>query len=92
MIDLVELYDLMQLINENLITDDDIRFKEYVVLNYDTELLKFLSGDDYPGYTRQMKRDMTFNEYVDIFKVCDYSSYTQYEERYFYLEIYYIIL
>ena len=31
-----------------------------------------------------MKRDITFNEYVDIFKVCDHSSYIKYKEPYFY--------
>ena len=84
MIDLVELSDLMTLINENLITDGDIRFKEYIVSNNDTELFKCLYGDDYQRYIRLMKRDMTFNEYVDIFKVCDYSSYIKYKERHFY--------
>ena len=83
MIDLVELCDLMPLINEYLITDDDIRFKEYIVSNNDTELYKCLYGDDYQRYIHQMKRDMTFNEYVDIFKVCDYSLYTKYKEGYF---------
>ena len=87
MIDLVELSDLMTLINENLITDGDIRFKEYIMSNNDTELFKCLYGNDYQmyihrmkrEYINQMKRDLTFNEYVDIFKVCDYSLYTKYK-------------
>jgi hypothetical protein len=83
MIDLVELHELIPLINENLITDDDIRFQENIVSNNDTELFKCLYGDDCQGYIRQMKRDVPFNEYVDIFKVCDYSSYIQYQERNF---------
>ena len=92
MIDLVELCDLIPLINEYLITDDDIRFKEYIMSNSDTELFKCLYGDDYQMYIQrmkreyinQMKRDLTFNEYVDIFKVCDYSLYTNYKEHCFY--------
>ena len=81
MIDLVELSDLMPLINEYLITDDDIRFKEYIVSNNDTELFKCLYGNNYQIYIRRIKRDITFNEYVDIFKVCDWSLYTQYKDH-----------
>ena len=81
MIDLVELSDLMPLINEHLITDDDIRFKEYILSNNDTELFKCLYGDNYQIYIRRIKRDITFNEYVDIFKVCNWSLYIQYKEQ-----------
>ena len=81
MIDLVELSDLMPLINEYLITDDDIRFKEYIVSNNDTELFKCLYGNNYQIYIRRIKRDITFNEYVDIFKVYDWSLYTQYKDH-----------
>ncbi len=55
MIDLVELYDLMQLINQYLITADDIRFKEYVVSNNDTVLFQCSYDDDYQLFMRQMK-------------------------------------
>jgi hypothetical protein len=71
MIDLVELYDLMQLINEYLITDEDIRFKEYIVPNNDTELFKCFYGDDYQDYICQISR-CGFNEHVDISKDCNF--------------------
>ena len=47
MIDLVALNDLMPLINEYLITDDDIRFQEHSISNIDTELFKCLYGHDF---------------------------------------------
>ena len=84
MIDLVELNDLMPLINQYLTTDDDIRFKTYAITKNDPELFKCLYGGNYKWYINKMKRDITFNEYVDIFKVCDYSSYIKYKEPYFY--------
>ena len=43
-----------------------------------------------------MKRDLTFNEYVDIFNTCDYSLYTQYKhikklfEKIFYICMLYV--
>ena len=84
MIDITELKDLIPLINEYLTTDDDIRFKKYVVTNNDPEFLKLLYGDDYQWHINKMKRDLTFNEYVDIFNSCDYALYTQYKYKYVY--------
>ena len=34
---------------------------------------------------KKMKRDITFNEYVDIFHVCDYSAYIKYKEFYLFI-------
>ena len=84
MIDLVELKDLMPLITDYLTTDDDIRFKIYAVTKKDPEFFKALYGDDYQWYINKMKRDLTFNEYVDIFNVCDYALYTKYKYNYVY--------
>ena len=84
MIDLSELKDLMPLITENLTTDDDIRFKTYATTKNDPELFKILYGDSYEWHIKKMKRDLTFNEYVDIFNTCDYSLYTQYKHKYVY--------
>ncbi len=33
----------------------------------------------------KMKRDITFNEYVDIFHVCDFSAYIIYKEFYLFI-------
>ena len=84
MIDLLELKDLMPLITEYLTTDDDIRFKTYATTKNDPEFFKILYGDSYEWHINKMKRDLTFNEYVDIFNTCDYLLYTQYKHQYVY--------
>ena len=84
MIDLTELKDLMPLITQYLITDDDIRFKTYATTKLDPRLFKILYGDDYKWYINKMKRDLTFNEYVNIFNICDWALYTQYKHYYVY--------
>ena len=33
----------------------------------------------------KMNGDITFNEYVDIFHVCDYSAYIKYKEFYLFI-------
>jgi len=84
MIDLSELKDLMPLITEYLTTDDDIRFKTYASTQWDPEFFKILYGDYYEWHIKKIKRDLTFNEYVDIFNACDYSLYIQYKHKYVY--------
>ena len=65
MIDLTELRDLMPLITGYL-TTDDIRFKTYATTKKDPEFFKILYGDYYEWHINKIKRDLTFNEYVDI--------------------------
>ena len=57
MIDHVELDLVMPLTNGYWITDDHIRFKEYVVANNDTELFKCLYGDGYQRYIQYYTPD-----------------------------------
>jgi hypothetical protein len=84
MINVSDLKDLMPLITEYLTTDDDIRFKTYATTQKDPEFFKILYGDSYEWYINKMKRDLTFNEYVNIFNTCDYSLYIQYKHNYVY--------
>ena len=84
MIDLTEFKDIMPLITEYLTTGDDIRFKTYAITKKDPELFKFLYGNYYEWHINKIKRDLTFNEYVDIFNNCDYSLYIQYKHKYIY--------
>jgi hypothetical protein len=47
--------------------------KQMLLQRSTQNVLIFLYGDYYEWHINKMKRDITFNEYVDIFNTCDYS-------------------
>jgi hypothetical protein len=55
------------------------------LLDLNNDILNIIDDFVKKDNLNKMKRDITFNEYVDIFHDCDYSAYIKYKEFYLFI-------
>ena len=56
------------------------------LLDLNNDVLNIIGDFVKKDNVNKMKRgDITFNEYVEIFNVCDYSAYIKYKEFYLFI-------